>query len=242
MYCLKCKKVFPDTDKNCPYCGASALPERCPECWAKLSAGEDICSKCGCDFLQHIREKEQQASYVPPTLKDRIKSIPKYIKIGVPSFAAILIFIVVSLIGYIDYSHAAEAKKRSETFVVQADASMDMLTEMAGYYEDEVYNRDWISHIENAAALREKYADKIEAIHNAREPVTYAKDLVAECGNDEISSLADDVYYAYTACYSYVIGEKGKYPHYLDKYNKLLDKYENAVRKLEDAIKKKKGL
>ncbi len=237
MYCIKCKKVFPDGDKACMHCGASAVPERCPECWAKLSEGEDICLKCGCDIPKYLKEKEEQASYVPPTLKDRIKELPRYVKIVVPSLAVVLIFIVVSVLGYINYSNTAEAKKHSETFVVRVETSMDMITEMAGCYEDDVYNRDWISHIENAAELREEHADKIDAIHEAREPVTYANELVAECGNDEISSLASDVYYAYTACYSYVIGEKGKYPHYLDNYNKLLDKYEDAVKKLKKAIK-----
>ncbi len=237
MYCLKCKKVFPDTENTCPHCGASAVPERCPECWAKLSEGEDICLKCGCDIPRYLKEEEEIASYVPPALKDRLKSLPRYIKIGVPVLTSVIIFIIYSVFGYINYSNTAEAKKRAETFVVKVETSMDMITEMAGCYEDDVYNRDWISHIENAAELRKKHADKIDAIHQEREPVTYANELVAECGSDEISSLASDVYYAYTSCYSYVIGEKGKYPHYLDNYNRLLDKYEKAVGKLKNAIK-----
>ena len=41
MYCLTCKKVYPDTDDKCPHCGASPIPERCPECYTRLLDGAD---------------------------------------------------------------------------------------------------------------------------------------------------------------------------------------------------------
>ena len=76
MYCLSCKKVYPDTEDKCPHCGASPFPERCPECYAKLWDGENVCKKCGCDIKRYIKEKEDMANYVAPTVKDKIKSLP----------------------------------------------------------------------------------------------------------------------------------------------------------------------
>ena len=236
MYCLTCKKLYSDTEEKCPHCGASPIPERCPECYVKLSAGEDVCKKCGCDIMRHIKEKEEKASYVAPSFKDKLKALPWYVKAGLPLALIVLIITAISAVGYIKLSRRAEAKYCSEMLITRAEESVDMITEMAGYYEDDVYNRDWISHIENAEKLRETHADKIKEMNSIKEPISYANRLVANSGDEELTSLADDVYYAYVACYSYVIGENGKYPHYLKNYNKLLAEYEEAVNKLKKAI------
>ena len=195
-----------------------------------------MCKKCGCDIMRHIKEKEEKATYVAPSFKDKLKTLPWYVKIGLPLVLVALIITVISAVGYMRLSRKAEAEKYAGKLISRAGQSMEMITEMAGYYEDDVYNRDWISHIENAEKLREKHADKIKTIDGAKEPISYANRLVANSGDEELSSLAEDVYYAYVACYSYVIGENGKYPHYLENYNKLLNVYEEAVDKLEKAI------
>ena len=236
MYCLTCKNVYPDNKKKCPHCGASPMPERCPECYVKLPKGEEVCKKCGCDIKRHIREKEEKANYVAPGFADKLKALPMYVKIGLPIILIVLIIGVISTVGYINHSRRANAERYSKELITRSEKSMEMITEMAGYYEDDVYNRDWISHIENAEEVREKHADKIKTIDNSKEPISYANSLVADSGDEELSFLADDVYFAYTACYSYVIGEKGKYPHYLENYNKILAEYEEAVSKLKKAM------
>ena len=237
MYCLTCKKVYPDTDDKCPHCGASPIPERCPECYTRLLDGADICQKCGCDIKKHIKEKEEKANYVAPGLKDKLRALPLYVKIGVPLVLIVLIIALVSLFGYIKHSRLAEAQRNCEELIVLSEDAVDMISEMALHYENDVYNRDWINHIENAEELREKHADKIKDINRTREPVTYTNDLVADSGEERLASLANDVYYAYTSCYAYVIGEKGKYPHYLENYNKVLSEYKTAVKKLKKELK-----
>ena len=196
MYCLTCKKVYPDTEEKCPHCGALPMPERCPECYAKLSEGEEVCKKCGCDIRKHIKEKEEKANYVAPGFKDRIKALPLYVKIGLPIVLVVLIAAIISTSGYIKYSRRAEAEKYSKELIIRSEKSIAMITEMAGYYEDDVYNRDWISHIENAEELREKHDDKIKSINSAKEPISYANSLVADSGDEDLSLLASDVYYA----------------------------------------------
>lgn len=236
MYCLICKKVYPDTEDKCPHCGALPIPERCPECYVRLSDGEEVCKKCGCDIRRYIKEKEAQATYVAPGFKDKLKALPLYVKIGLPVLLAVIIIVSISAVGYIKHSRRAEAVHYSEELISRAEQSIEMITEIAGYYENDVYNRDWISHIENAEKLREKHDDKIKVIDSAKEPISYANSLVEKSGDEELAPLASDVYYAYTACYAYVIGENGKYPHYLENYNKILKEYEETIDKLKTAI------
>ncbi len=236
MYCLNCKKTFPDGLENCPHCNAPATPERCPECWVRLADDEKICTKCGCDIERYLKEKEEQASYVAPTLKDKIKALPLWLRICVPTALAVLVVLITGVFLYANYTDSKEAGELSVSFAQKTDEAMEMITEIAKLYETEVYDKDWINHIANATKLREKYSDKIRAVKKTREPVTYANSLVSDAGDEEIAALANDVYYAYTSCYAYVIGENGKYPHYLEKYQKLHDKYEQALEKLMEEI------
>lgn len=236
MYCLNCKKTFPDGLETCPHCNAPARPERCPECWVKLAEDEKICTKCGCDIERYLKEKEEKANYVAPTLKDKIMALPLWLRIAVPTALAVVIILITGALLYSGYADTKKAGELSVSFAEKTDEAMEMITEIANLYETEVYDKDWINHIENATKLREKYADKIRAVRKAREPITYANSLVADAGDEEIAALANDVYYSYTSCYAYVIGENGKYPHYLEKYKKLYNKYKEATERLRAEI------
>ena len=236
MYCLKCKNIIPDGLENCPDCGTPTKPDRCPECWVKMEKEENICKKCGCDVERYLKEKEEDASKTDKGIFQKISELKLWIKITAISVAVLLIAGAIGVNAYLHYNAFGEAQKHCEDLISYSHDSMEMLTEMAELYESKVYNKDWLVHTENATKLRQDYKGKISEIEKTREPIIHANERVAKTGIDELSYLANDVYYAYSDCYAYVIGEKGKYPHYLDKYMNLLDKYEEAAKKLEKAI------
>ena len=238
MYCLNCKKIIPDGLETCPECGKSLKPERCPECWNKLEDTKSTCTKCGCDIDRYIKEKEAEQSTVEKTIWDRIKELPLWIKIAAPTFAAVLIAAIAGTNIYLDFRALAQAKAECLGLVEKADASMELIGEMAEVYDRRVYSKDWLKHTENASEVREDFKDEISKIDDMRQPIIYANETVAKSGDKKLAALSEDVYYAYSSCYTYVVGEKGKYPHYLENYEKLFKEYEKAVDKLEKELNK----
>ncbi len=233
MICKNCKKEIEDGISVCPYCNTETQ-NRCPNCWAKLGEDKNICSKCGCNVSEYIRECEEILSYTPPTLFDKIKKLPKWLKISVPAFLAFIIAVSVVISVSNAQKRQEEIKTASHEMVVLADGAIELISELAQSYENEVYSKDWITYIESAQALREKSKDKTDEIKKMREPISHRRDVIKALGEKKAGSLADRVYFCYSECYGYVVGEKGKYPNYLKKYNKLVEKYEQATEELLD--------
>ncbi len=233
MICKNCKMEIEDGIKICPYCNTDT-ENRCPNCWAKLGDGENICSKCGCNVSEYIKESEEINSYTPPTLADKVRKLPKWLKISVPLLLAIIIALSIVISITNAQKRQEEVKHASHEMVVLADGAIEMISSLAQSYEDEVYSKDWITYIESAQALREKCKEKIDEIKKTREPISHRRDVIKALGGDKAGSLADRVYFCYSECYGYVVGENGKYPNYLKKYNELVEKYEEATEELLD--------
>ena len=231
MICKNCNNEVDEGVKICPYCNTNT-EYRCPNCWAKLTEGENTCLKCGCDVLEYIRESEEILDYTPPTLADKVKKLPKWLKISI--LAALAVIMAVSIV--ISVTNAQErqeeAKMASHEMIDMADGAIELISSLAQSYEDEVYSKDWITYIESAQALREKSKKKTDEIKKMSEPVSRRRDIIKALGGSEAGERADRVYYCYRECYSYVVGEKGKYPNYLKKYKELVGKYEEAAQEL----------
>lgn len=236
MKCYNCNKKISNEEKICPFCKVQIDMQRCPECWTKLGIEEKICSKCGCDIEKYRKEEEEKANYKEPTIKEKLASLPLWKKILPFAILVVVVFVVLSVAGYLSFTKSRNAKQIAGEFVEYTDAALEKMGKIAEAYENSVYGDDWLNHIENAQKLREKYKTEIAEMKETREPVAYFNSRVKEAGDEEISRLAKEVYRAYNACYSHVISENGKYPHYLSDYKKLVKKYEKAVGKLKKEI------
>ncbi len=239
MYCLNCKKKVDDGPIICPECNKPLKPERCPECWTKLDG--DICSKCGCDIPRYIKEKEEEYTKqkAHASKRDKIKSLPLWIKILVPVLVLAVILGGVLNLYYRDYRRNKEAGALAFEMIEKTDAAIEEISKIASYYEAEVYDMDWLNHVENAAKVREKYKDEIDSVKRSREPIVYANNLVAKTGSKKYPQLCEKLYYCYNECYAYVVGEKGKYPHYLENYNELVEDYKAVRDEINTLIDKK---
>ena len=240
MLCQNCNRSIAEGVKTCPYCNAKIDNKiiRCPNCWTKHESGTEICGKCGCNIPKTIKENEESANYRAPSVWDRIKVLPLWVKISVPSIFAVILAVCVVFAVSIHISNAAKVAELTEEFLTMAEDAVDSITVIAEHYENDVYNKDWITHIETAQELREKYAPQIEEIKKTREPVGYGRDRIKELASERVCTMADDVYYGYVECYAYVIGENGKYPHYLKKYMELIDDFNLSVKELKEEIAK----
>ena len=233
MICNNCKKEIEDGISICPHCNKETV-NRCPNCWARLNEGEKTCTKCGCNISEYIKESEEIRSYTPPTLSDKIRKLPKWLKISVPALLAVVIALSVVISAVNAQKRQEEIKHASYEMVVMADGAIELITELAESYEKEVYSKDWITYIESAQALREKSKDKTDEIKKMREPISHRRDVIKALGGNKAGKMADRVYFCYSECYSYVVGENGKYPNYLKKYKKLVEEYEEATEELLD--------
>jgi len=238
MQCQNCNRSIEDGTKICPYCNAKIDSKiiRCPSCWTKYPSGTEVCERCGCNIPKTKKENEESANYKEPSLWDRIKALPLWIKISLPSVFAVILAACIGIAVATHVANTAEVCKLTEEFLNMAEDAVDSITIIAEHYENDVYNKDWITHIETAQELREKYASQIEEIKKTREPVGYGRDRIKELASKRVCELTDDVYYGYVQCYAYVIGENGKYPHYLDKYMKLIDDFDLSVKRLKKEI------
>lgn len=238
MLCTNCYRKIDDNAKVCPRCNAPVDRSiiRCPECWNKLPAGTKICDKCGSDIERSIKEKEEIRSYRMPTFVDKLKKMSLKLKVITVSLVAVII--IVSVV----FSTISSARQKEQLSVLAAeytlftDDAINRITEIAKLYEEEVYTKDWITYIESAENLRETHKDEIEEIRKFREPVSHRRNKI-KAVDTEAGTLADRVYYCYSNCYGYVIGETGKYPNYLKNYESLVDEYKKAVDELEKYIK-----
>ncbi len=237
MICHNCNKKISDEDKVCPYCQSVIDAQRCPECWTKLPVSQKVCHKCGCDIEEAREARAKKDSYTEPALKEKIAKLPLWIKAGVPAAVGIIVVLAAGILLYMSSAAKREAVEISKEYIASANDAVDKITEIAELYEENVYGEKWLEHVKSAQELREEHADKISDAKKTREPISYFNERIANTGNDEIAALADEVYYCYTSCYGYVIGENGKYPQYLKNYNVHLEKYKEAVEKLENAIK-----
>lgn len=233
MICNNCKMEIEDGIKVCPHC-SQEIESRCPSCWAKLGDGENICQKCGCNVSEYIKESEEIRNYAPPTLSDKIKKLPKWLKISAVSMLAVIIILSIVISAVNAQRRNEKAGHASYEMAVMANGAMEMISSLAESYEKEVYQKDWITYIELAEELREKNKDKINEIKKLREPISYRRDVIKANGSSKAGEIADKVYFCYSECYGYVVGENGKYPNYLKKYNKLAENYEKAVEELLD--------
>ncbi len=233
MICSNCKMEIEDGIAICPHCNKKT-ENRCPNCWAKLKEGENICVKCGCNVSEYIKESEEIRNYTPPTLADKVRKLPKWLKISIPAVLALIIAVSIAISITNAQKRSEEAKTASHEMVVIADGAIDMISSLAQSYEDEVYSKDWITYIESAQALREKSKEIIDEIKKTREPISHRRDVIKALGGSKAGALADRVYFCYSECYGYVVGENGKYPNYLKKYNELVEEYEQASEELLD--------
>lgn len=235
MICKYCKKEIEEGIKTCPYCNKET-ENRCPNCWSKLADGEDICQKCGCNVSEYIMETEKIRSYTPPTLADRVKKLPNWLKIGIPVLVVIIIIALMITAITSTQQKKEELKVVTHEMLVMTDGAIEQISSLAESYESEVYSKDWITYIESAQTLREKSKDKINEIKKTREPVSHRVDIIKSLGSTKAGKLADKVHYCYRECYSYVVGETGKYPNYLTKYNKLVEEYKKAAEELLEFV------
>ncbi len=238
MLCQNCNRSIEEGTEICPHCNAKIDKKaiRCPNCWTKHDQGTEICYRCGCNIPETIKENEENANYKAPTLWQRIKGLPPLLKVSVSTtviaFAAMAVFLGITT----HIENKAHVATLAKNYIAMTDSAVDSITVIAQHYENDVYNKDWITHIETARELRQKYAADIEMIEITREPVGYSRDRIKEIASKRVCELADDVYYGYVECYSYVIGENGKYPHYLNNYKKLTEKFHLAVKALEEEV------
>ncbi len=242
MVCSNCNRTITTGTEVCPHCKAKINPDivRCPECWTRLNSAQDICPKCGCDVAKTLEEREAQANVRRETTLDKIKKLPLAVKIAVPVAIAAIIAGVVSYNVSKQAAINEEIVSLAEDYTDSSDGTLEKITEIAELYEFNVYDRDWIMHLETSKAFMEEFEDEIAEIKGDREPINHLRSQIKDLSGNKIDELADMVYYTYADCYGYVIGENGSYPGYMKKYNKLLDKYKKAVKAFNKEIKKLK--
>lgn len=242
MICVKCNKEIPDGSKKCPLCEAELVSDvrRCPNCWARLNKNDEQCPKCGCDIEKRLKEIEEENNVVTPTFKDKIKNLPKWVKVTVPSVLIAIVLIVTSVCVYLNFARSKEAARLADDYVVSVDFALVNITKLAQAYEDNVYKKSWLDRTGSAAAVREVYSSEIELIKRTREPIRYTKTRIEKKGNEAISKAVNKMYESYAKCYNYVIGENGKYPGYMNAYNNLLSDYDDSVKELKKITQKYK--
>lgn len=237
MLCTKCNKEFSDGLSVCPHCKEEFDYKRCPKCWTKLAADATDCHKCGCNIEKTLRQNEEIANFKEETAADKVKALPLWIKIAIP------VLVVALCAGVFIQSMVSKDKVQTEAaelaleFVEEIDATQEQINFMATIYEKEVYAKDWLMHIDAAKELRRVYAQDIKRIKDDREPVKAMYKKIEALSAGEISSLTKDLYFAYNNCYSYVIGENGKYPSYLKNYKKILEEYDDIKDELVEEAK-----
>lgn len=239
MHCRNCNRKIPEGEKKCPFCNVDTENSeiRCPDCWARLEKGEKICPKCGIDIEEAKKARQDIATQKKSGFTQRIKKLPRSVKIGMVSLVVIVCVAVASISYFLSQSAISEAASLAEDYIVFADEAMKDINELALLYENDVYNEDWILHIESAKELREKNADKFKKIKATREPMEYFQARIRQTECKEYIEYSDDMFYSYQKCYAYVVGEVGKYPHYYDNFKKLLAEYEKAEKELRKLIK-----
>lgn len=243
MICSNCSGVIPNESKICPFCNAKVDPseKRCPSCWAKLSENETKCKKCGCDIEKHEQEIIQLREKQNVTLKDRIKKLPLWIKIAVP----VLIFAIILSVILVQINNRNERERElleiSEDYVVSVDIAEDNIEDIAKVYRDMVYGQSWLDHTGSARAVREDYADEIKAVRKERQNINYIKKKFQNFEGESLSHLAEDVHRKYKKCYSYVIGENGKYPEYMQEYRALEKDLEKSIEEMRKEIERRKN-
>jgi len=240
MLCTNCNRVIPDGSETCIYCKAKIdlTKRRCPDCWASLKKDETLCPKCGCDIETRIKEIHDAENEKELTFFDKFRKIPLWLRFVVPA----LVLIVALLFGIYTANEERERKHEAallaSDYVVSVEIAMTDITKIAYAYEDMVYGQSWLDHLGSAEAVRKVYSDEISVAKKAREPINYARNRIDRLGNAEISELVGEVQYNYVQCYSYVIGEQGKYPKYIQGYKKILSDYEQSVEALKEAVQK----
>jgi len=239
MHCRNCNKKIPDGEKICPFCkvDTSISDNRCPDCWAKLEKDEKTCPKCGINIEEARKARANIANTKKTSLIQKIKKIPRGVKIGIVAFLVILVVGLIAVCTFRANSAAAKASALAQDYITMSQEAMKDINELALLYENEVYNEDWIMHIESARKLREDNADKIKEIKATREPMEYFRAQIRATDRKEFIEYSDDMFYGYQKCYAYVVGEVGKYPHYYDNFKKLLAEYEKAEKGLGKLIK-----
>ncbi len=242
MICSNCSRTVPDGSKICPLCkaGISTDERRCPSCWAKLDKNIAQCPKCGCDIEKRIREIRDAENRKEPSLMDKIKETPLWIRITVPVFVLIMVLAIVLVSISVKRSAAGRAADMAADYVVSVELAVDDITSLARVYEDMVYGQSWLDHIGSAEAVREVYAQDIKSIKQIREAISYTRGEILSVADGEIAACVNDVYVCYSKCYGYVIGENGKYPTYIEVYNKHLANYDKAIAKLKKVVGKYK--
>lgn len=240
MICSNCSRTIPDGSEICLCCKAKINTDvkRCPNCWSRVESEDIRCKKCGCHIEKMTEEIQKNALAKDPTVLDKLKRIPLWIRIILP------MIIVCFAVGMYTYDVArenarnAEAAEMAEGYIISLNIAVDRITEMAQVYEDMVYDQSWLDHTGNASAVRDVYSQEISIIKKAREPLNYTKNQIANQENRQITEIVNEMYYNYTRLYGYVIGENGTYPDYIIKYKKILADYEASVKKLETEIQK----
>jgi len=239
MQCPNCNIMIDDNVQICPYCHAKVDKDiiRCPQCWAKHKKGTEICTSCGCNISQTIKENMEIANYKKPTIREKISAISIKKKISV--LVALVIIAGVIIAGTITSNNIKKEELRTLSYelIELSDDAIDKISVIAEYYENDVYSKDWITYLEAAQSLRELHTDEIEEIKKTREPINHKKNQIVAVGNQEAAELANKVYFCYTSCYGYVIGENGKYPEYLKKYQKLVEEYTKVKTQLKELVK-----
>ena len=242
MICIKCNKEIPDDSNKCPFCETelSSRVRRCPDCWVRLDENDERCPKCGCDIEKRLKEINEEKNAVVPTLKDKIKGLPQWIKVTVPSVLIAVVLIITSACIYLDFARNKEAARLADDYIISVNLALTNITKLAQAYEDNVYKKSWLDRTGSAAAVRDVYSSEIELIKRTREPIRYSKTRIEKKGNETITEAVRKMYDNYAKCYNYVIGENGKYPGYLNEYNNLLSDYEDSVAELESITQRYK--
>lgn len=240
MHCRNCNSEIPDGANTCPACGVSRedTEKRCPDCWTKLTENDKICPKCGINIEEAQKARYNIANTKKVSFWEVIKNLPPKLKITILSVVGVLLASVIVFNIAAEQSAKSGAVKLAGEYLVMAEETMEDITDLALEYENKVYNKDWIMHIESAQELRETNADAIKEIKAKREPMEYFQARIRKTEQKDIVKSADAVFYAYKNCYAYVVGEVGKYPHYYDNYKKLLKEYQKAITELKKAMEK----
>jgi len=239
MICTKCNKEFSDGLNVCPHCQNKMDYIRCPKCWNKLDSDAKECDKCGSNIDEVLRQNKEIAQYKEKTVIDKVKTFPLWLKIAIPAIVVILC-VALAVSGWVSTKKAqTKAAELVVEYTEELETYIDEITFIAQIYETDVYSKDWIQHIEAAKTVRRLYEEEIKSIQSSRQNLDYKRKQIQALGIEEFSTMANNAYYTYTDCYTYVINENGKYPNYLKNYKKLLKEFKDIN---EDMLKKAKDI
>ncbi len=246
MLCSKCNRLIKEGETVCPNCNTNVadMEPRCPNCWARIDKQDIRCRKCGCDIEKRYEELLEAERKSRETLMDKVKKIPLWIRICVPLLIILTLSLSYAGVKVYQYNVIAEKNARAvelaENYVVSVEIAVDNISKLAQVYDDMVYGQSWLDHTGSAEAVRDVYKDDITVIKMAKEPLLYEKKQIEQCDNEEISRAVEQVYYNYSRCYGFVIGENGQYPTYLDEFKKILDDYKSSLEELKQVIAENK--